>query len=82
MAPRQQIKYPLETLHPVAVARDKLTTNSVGGSPESVELGFKNPAGMVEWFWSLDRIDQRQHGQRLYRAAACLKYNSSPGSEP
>jgi hypothetical protein len=47
MALRQQIKYPLETLHPVAVARDQPATNSVGGSPESVELGFKDPIGMI-----------------------------------
>jgi hypothetical protein len=56
MALRQQIKHPLETLHPVAVARDQPATNSVGGGPE-----FKNPIGMVERFCALDRVDQRQY---------------------
>jgi hypothetical protein len=61
MALRQEIEHLPEPPHPVAVARDQPTTDRVGRGPESIELGLKDPIGMVEALGSCDRVDQRQH---------------------
>ena len=54
----QEIEYLLVALNAVAVARDQLATNGVGGGAEAVEFGLEDPVGMVERLWPPDRIDQ------------------------
>jgi hypothetical protein len=62
---RQEVQHPLEALHPVAVARDQPTTNGIGRSPESVELGLEDLVAMVEGLRLLGGVDQRQHVGRV-----------------